>query len=392
MEEMLSGEQKKNAETNTLLQSYQEAVQRLENTVESQKAHEQQLLELNRKLQCEMETLQLDMEKDKQKCSTMKDEINGLKSELEKVKREMQLLNDALMDAQKERDKSQQALATAIKVRDGQQSKINALEVTSHELSAALDKIKRNHRWDVASTVLRTPVKSSEGVRLFNSSPPSFDGVPSTQFYDEASANAGSEDVTLTEILENFDSAGKPGSLDDPDSDLVFLVPNSAEPAVEKTPTHKVKTIPVTPRQQAETPVVPPEVGGKKRKRASRTEESRDGEPKQKRVPRKNLADNRRDSGVPSTKTTDRKSAPDRTLLYDGQNLETTNSLKPLKESVGASERPSDYSDDILPAVRTQLDNSYRQGVSDAFKSPIHDSGQVPGLQTQRRANSRKGA
>jgi hypothetical protein len=48
------------------------------------------------------------------------------------------------MDAQKERDKSQQALATAIKVRDGQQSKINALEVTSHELSAALDKIKRN--------------------------------------------------------------------------------------------------------------------------------------------------------------------------------------------------------------------------------------------------------
>ncbi|KAF8243083.1 hypothetical protein K440DRAFT_664365 [Wilcoxina mikolae CBS 423.85] len=391
MEEMLSGEQRKNAETNTLLQSCKEAVQQLENTVESQKAHEKQLLELNRTLQCEMETLQSDMEQDKQKSSTMKDEINGLKGELEKVKGQMQLLSDALVDAQKERDKSQRALAAAVKVRDGQQSKINALEVTSHELSAALDKIKRNQRWDVASTVLRTPAKSSEGARFFNSSPPSFDGVPSTQFYDEASANAGSEDVSLTEILENFDNVGKPGSLDNSDSDPVLLVPNSAEPAVEKTPTRKVETAPVTPRQQAETPVVPPEVGGKKRKRASRTEESRDGESKQKRVSRKNLIDNRRDSGVPSTKATGRKSAPDRTLLYDGQNLETIDSLKPPKESVGASERPSDCSDDILPAVRTQLDNSYRQGVSDAFKSPIHDSGQVPGLQTQRRANSRKG-
>jgi hypothetical protein len=160
---------------------------------------------------------------------------------------------------------------------------------------------------------------------------------------------------------------------------------------VEKTPARKVKTVPVTPHQQVEATVVPPEVGGKKRKRASRTEESQDGESKQKRVARKNLTDNRRDSGALPTKTTARKSAPDRTLLYDDQNLETINSLKPPKESVGVSERPSDYSDDILPAVRTQLDNSYRQGVSDAFKSPVHVSGQVPGLQTQRRANSRKG-
>jgi len=144
MDQMLSREQKKNAETNALLQTCQEAIQQLENIVKSQKAHEEQLLECNRKLHCEMETLQSHMEQNKQNCSPTKDQVNQLKGELERVKGEMQLLNDAFMDAQKERDESQRGLATAIKVRDEQQSKINALEVTSYELSAALDKIKRN--------------------------------------------------------------------------------------------------------------------------------------------------------------------------------------------------------------------------------------------------------